>query len=269
MPPPSRPSDRNAVWRTNLSLWEDTAAKNTTDGLPARSLGAAYLEQGDHAKAQYLHLALQRRNDALGPVRDLQQPREPGDGRAAARRRRADLPHRADAEPDAPGHVVQSRLDRPDPRHRQGDTDAAAKRAHALHARVSSSRRRSGSTRWTPILSSPSGRRSARSARQVARARNSPGPFSSACRSRPRHRCASCSWSCRRTPNRNRYLSRFLVSGMQQHLLHAQRDTLLFKLLPPLRNQLSAVIEPRQTSAQQHFDAIEQGAVLESGPVHI
>jgi Tfp pilus assembly protein PilF len=58
---------RNAVWRSNLSLWADTAEKNTTDGLPARSLGAAYLEQGDHAKAlQYFHLALQRRNDALG-----------------------------------------------------------------------------------------------------------------------------------------------------------------------------------------------------------
>jgi protein O-mannosyl-transferase len=58
---------RNAVWRTNLTLWEDTAAKNTTDGMPARSLGAAYLEQGDHAKArQYFQLALQRRNDAIG-----------------------------------------------------------------------------------------------------------------------------------------------------------------------------------------------------------
>jgi len=59
--------ERNAVWRSNLSLWADTAAKNTTDGLPARSLGAAYLEQGDHAKAlEAFQLALQRRNDMLG-----------------------------------------------------------------------------------------------------------------------------------------------------------------------------------------------------------
>jgi len=58
---------RNTVWRSNLSLWEDTAAKNMTNGLPARSLGASYLDLGDHAKAlQYFQLALQRHNDVLG-----------------------------------------------------------------------------------------------------------------------------------------------------------------------------------------------------------
>jgi tetratricopeptide (TPR) repeat protein len=58
---------RNAVWRSNLSLWSDTAAKNTTDGLPMRSLAAAYLTLGDTAKAaECFRRALQRRNDQLG-----------------------------------------------------------------------------------------------------------------------------------------------------------------------------------------------------------
>src|SRR5262249_40073023 len=58
---------RNAVWRSNLRLWEDTAAKNTTDGLPMRSLANAYLEAGNAAKAAELfQLALQRRNDSIG-----------------------------------------------------------------------------------------------------------------------------------------------------------------------------------------------------------
>jgi tetratricopeptide (TPR) repeat protein len=58
---------RNAVWRSNFTLWEDTSAKNTTDGLPLRSLGTAYQEAGDADKAaQYYREALQRRNDALG-----------------------------------------------------------------------------------------------------------------------------------------------------------------------------------------------------------
>lgn len=58
---------RNAVWRSNLTLWEDTAAKNTTDGLPMRSLGVTYLELGDPVKAtDYLQQALHRRNDAIG-----------------------------------------------------------------------------------------------------------------------------------------------------------------------------------------------------------
>ena len=59
--------ERNSVWRSNLSLWADTTAKNTTDGLPARSLGAVYFEQGDRARAlQYFRLAQQRRNDQQG-----------------------------------------------------------------------------------------------------------------------------------------------------------------------------------------------------------
>lgn len=58
---------RNAVWRSNLSLWEDTAAKNASDGLPMRSLATAYQQAGDVAKAaEYFQLALQRRNDQLG-----------------------------------------------------------------------------------------------------------------------------------------------------------------------------------------------------------
>jgi tetratricopeptide (TPR) repeat protein len=58
---------RNAVWRTNLSLWEDTAAKNTTDGLPIRSLATAHQQLGDSAKAaEYFQVALQRRNDQAG-----------------------------------------------------------------------------------------------------------------------------------------------------------------------------------------------------------
>ncbi len=58
---------RNAVWRTNLTLWHDTAAKNTTDGLPMRSLATAYQQLGDAAKAaEYFQVALQRRNDQVG-----------------------------------------------------------------------------------------------------------------------------------------------------------------------------------------------------------
>jgi tetratricopeptide (TPR) repeat protein len=58
---------RNTIWRSNLSLWTDTVAKNTTDGLPMRSLAAAYLDLGEREQAaEYFRLALQRRNDRLG-----------------------------------------------------------------------------------------------------------------------------------------------------------------------------------------------------------
>jgi tetratricopeptide (TPR) repeat protein len=58
---------RNAVWRTNLTLWHDTAVKNTTDGLPMRSLATTYQQLGDAVKAtEYFQLALQRRNDQVG-----------------------------------------------------------------------------------------------------------------------------------------------------------------------------------------------------------
>lgn len=58
---------RNAVWRSNLSLWQDTVVKNTSQGLPARSLGTAYQEKGDAAQAfAYFQLALQRHNDPAG-----------------------------------------------------------------------------------------------------------------------------------------------------------------------------------------------------------
>jgi protein O-mannosyl-transferase len=58
---------RNAVWRTNLTLWSDTAAKNATDGLPLRSLATTYQQAGDGAQAtRYFQQALQRRNDQNG-----------------------------------------------------------------------------------------------------------------------------------------------------------------------------------------------------------
>lgn len=58
---------RNAVWRSNLTLWQDTVAKNTTDALPMRSLATTYQRLGDTAKAaEYFQQALQRRNDQHG-----------------------------------------------------------------------------------------------------------------------------------------------------------------------------------------------------------
>jgi tetratricopeptide (TPR) repeat protein len=58
---------RNGVWRTNLTLWSDTAAKNTTDGLPTRSLATTYQQAGEAARAaRAFRLALQRRNDQVG-----------------------------------------------------------------------------------------------------------------------------------------------------------------------------------------------------------
>jgi len=58
---------RNAVWRSNLTLWQDTVEKNHTDGLPMRSLATAYQQRGDAAKAaEYFRQALQRRNDGSG-----------------------------------------------------------------------------------------------------------------------------------------------------------------------------------------------------------
>jgi len=58
---------RNAVWRSNLTLWSDTAAKNTTEGLPMRGLATAYQESGDPQKAaEYFQRALQRHNDPAG-----------------------------------------------------------------------------------------------------------------------------------------------------------------------------------------------------------
>lgn len=58
---------RNTVWHDDLRLWQDTAQKNTIDGLPVRSLAAAYLDRGDAAQAAaYFQMALQRRNDQHG-----------------------------------------------------------------------------------------------------------------------------------------------------------------------------------------------------------
>jgi tetratricopeptide (TPR) repeat protein len=61
---------RNAVWRTNLTLWADTAEKNATDGLPVRSLATAYQQAGDAAQAtEAFRVALTRRNDQPGLFR--------------------------------------------------------------------------------------------------------------------------------------------------------------------------------------------------------
>ncbi len=60
---------RNAVWRSNLTLWTATAQINTTDGLPTRSLASAYYEAGDTRRAADLfQAALERRNDRTGLV---------------------------------------------------------------------------------------------------------------------------------------------------------------------------------------------------------
>ena len=58
---------RNGVWRTNLTLWSDTATKNTTDGLPMRSLATTYQQAGEAPQAtEHFRLALLRRNDQVG-----------------------------------------------------------------------------------------------------------------------------------------------------------------------------------------------------------
>lgn len=58
---------RNRVWRDDLALWTDTAAKSRIAGLPMRSLGVAYLQRGDSEDARrYLEQALQRRNSPAG-----------------------------------------------------------------------------------------------------------------------------------------------------------------------------------------------------------
>jgi hypothetical protein len=58
---------RNRVWRTNLSLWEDTARKSRVSGMPLRSLAAEHQKQGHHAEARrYFEEALTRRNTATG-----------------------------------------------------------------------------------------------------------------------------------------------------------------------------------------------------------
>ncbi len=58
---------RNPVWRDNFSLWEDTAARNTTDGMPMRNLATAALARGETQEAERLFReALDRRNTAAG-----------------------------------------------------------------------------------------------------------------------------------------------------------------------------------------------------------
>lgn len=63
----ARTGERNAVWRDNLALWSDTAARNPVDGLPTRNLAAATAAAGDTAAAERLFLrALEMRNTAAG-----------------------------------------------------------------------------------------------------------------------------------------------------------------------------------------------------------
>jgi tetratricopeptide (TPR) repeat protein len=58
---------RNAVWRDNLHLWGDTAAKSTTSGMPLRSLATAHQAAGRATEARrYFEAALQRRNTRGG-----------------------------------------------------------------------------------------------------------------------------------------------------------------------------------------------------------
>ena len=58
---------RNGVWYDNLSLWSDTAARASSDGLPLRNLAATMAERGDSATAESLfHEALARHNSRLG-----------------------------------------------------------------------------------------------------------------------------------------------------------------------------------------------------------
>ncbi len=58
---------RNEVWRDNVRLWTDTAAKNPHDGFALRNLAAAFLELGNAEEAErLLHEALRRRNSRAG-----------------------------------------------------------------------------------------------------------------------------------------------------------------------------------------------------------
>ncbi len=58
---------RNRVWRDDVSLWEDTAAKSQVSGMALRSLATAYQKQGrvDDAR-RYFEQALGRRNSQTG-----------------------------------------------------------------------------------------------------------------------------------------------------------------------------------------------------------
>ncbi len=58
---------RNEVWRDNVRLWTDTAAKNQRDGFGLRNLAAALLERGQVSEAErLLQEALRRRNSRSG-----------------------------------------------------------------------------------------------------------------------------------------------------------------------------------------------------------
>ena len=60
---------RNFVWRTDVSLWQDATAKTVSSAMPLRSLAAAYQREGNEAEARHwFEKALERRNNAQGQL---------------------------------------------------------------------------------------------------------------------------------------------------------------------------------------------------------
>jgi tetratricopeptide (TPR) repeat protein len=58
---------RNLVWRSDLSLWQDATAKSVSSAMPLRSLASAYQRQGNSEEARrWFEKALERRNNAQG-----------------------------------------------------------------------------------------------------------------------------------------------------------------------------------------------------------
>jgi tetratricopeptide (TPR) repeat protein len=61
--------ERNRVWRSDLSLWQDTSAKSVASAMPLRSLATAYQRAGDTEQARlWFERALQRRSTPLGQL---------------------------------------------------------------------------------------------------------------------------------------------------------------------------------------------------------
>ena len=60
---------RNLVWRTDVSLWQDATAKTVSSAMPLRSLASAYQRDGNQAEARrWFEKALERRNNAQGQL---------------------------------------------------------------------------------------------------------------------------------------------------------------------------------------------------------
>jgi tetratricopeptide (TPR) repeat protein len=61
--------ERNRVWQSDLSLWQDTSRKSVSSAMPLRSLATAYQRAGDAEQARrWFEKALERPNTALGQV---------------------------------------------------------------------------------------------------------------------------------------------------------------------------------------------------------